>query len=313
LELSLKAKNSPKNENEKMTKYSEFMKRWDIVHSDGELSYKFKVAALNMISRHLSEVWNEKLDREFCERTFIHYTEPSLIRNFYDFSIYKAFRDTDDLKTILFYFESLLDILIPHPIDWMLAKTNSKELRTWAYPAIARARAAVALQNECERILNELPINIRATSNEKGIIFYPRGADILDKELVENILERTGQYPTVTKNFVSALEKYQTKKIYERNLLDDLRLALELLLKKILKNEKSLENQKEALGKYLKEKGVPPEVGNMYQMLLGYYSQYQNNYVKHDDKVNPAEVEFMIYLTGTFMRFLLSLEETKSK
>ena len=60
-------------------------------------------------------------------------------------------------------------------------------------------------------------------------------------------------------------------KVLERNLLDDLRLSLESLLKEILGNGKSLENQKDELGRFLKEREGSPELRNMFQSMLAYY------------------------------------------
>jgi len=108
------------------------------------------------------------------------------------------------------------------------------------------------------------------------------------------------------------LEKYQ-EKIYQRNLIDDLRLSLELLFKEILNNNKGLENQEKLLIEYLKQKNVPKELKNMYWKLIDYYAKYQNNYAKHEDKVDSSEIEFIIYLTGTFIRFLMTLEDSKNE
>ncbi|GAG67399.1 unnamed protein product, partial [marine sediment metagenome] len=122
-------------------------------------------------------------------------------------------------------------------------------------------------------------------------------------------------YPKVQKSFKSALEKYHNK-IYQRNLIDDLRLSLELLFKEILNNNKGLENQEKALGEYLKEKNVPKQLKNMYWKLIDYYAKYQNSYAKHENKadsMDSSEIEFVIYLTGTFIRFLLTLEDSKNE
>lgn len=48
----------------------------------------------------------------------------------------------------------------------------------------------------------------------------------------------------------------------------------------------------------------------MYEFLLfSPYALYQNNAVKHDEEFAVDEIEFIIYLTGNFMRFLLRLAE----
>lgn len=60
----------------------------------------------------------------------------------------------------------------------------------------------------------------------------------------------------------------------------------------------------------MEEKNVPTPLRQMFsQSLVSYYTEYQNEYAKHNDKVSYLELEFVIYLTGTFMRFLITLEE----
>lgn len=86
-----------------------------------------------------------------------------------------------------------------------------------------------------------------------------------------------------------------------RNALDDMRLCLELFLKQVLGNDKSLENQLSEIGKYQKNKGKSPEFTNMFGKLIEYYTKYQNAYVKHDDDINLNEVDFIINLTITFI------------
>ena len=88
-------------------------------------------------------------------------------------------------------------------------------------------------------------------------------------------------------------------------MLDDLRLSLEILLKEILQNNKSLENQLTEIGRYQKERGATSETTNMFRKLIEYFAKYQNNYVKHDDKIPKNEIEFIIDLTTTFMKYLI--------
>ena len=95
--------------------------------------------------------------------------------------------------------------------------------------------------------------------------------------------------------------------VFLRNLLDDLRLALELLLNSLFSNTKSLENQIQILGTFLKGKGGSPELSNMFLKLIDYYTKYHNTYVKHDDAVIEEEVEFIFELTASFMKHLVRL------
>lgn len=156
--------------------------------------------------------------------------------------------------------------------------------------------------------LSGIQVNIKNTGQK--IILYPKGVKLLDEKTINDVLNWLSSYPRVQKSFGSALEKYMSKH-YKRNIIDDLRVSLELLLRIILKNRKRLEKQTSPLGKFLKSKKVPREIRNMYTTLLDYYSKYQNEYAKHDDKVDNRELEFTIYLTGTLMRFLLNLGDSK--
>ena len=98
-----------------------------------------------------------------------------------------------------------------------------------------------------------------------------------------------------------------SKALYERNLLDNLRLSLELLLCDLIKNTKSLENQVQPLGLYLKARGGSPQLTNMFVKLIDYYCSYQNTYEKHDDAVIEEEVEFIFELTASFMKHFVRL------
>ena len=104
------------------------------------------------------------------------------------------------------------------------------------------------------------------------------------------------------KQFDSAFAKISQGQ-FERNVLDDMRLAFELLLKCLLGNQKSLENQNDSLLKQLKDKDVPEEIRNLYWKTIDYYMKYQNDYVKHDDKVDENDLNFIIELTCLLMKY----------
>lgn len=84
-----------------------------------------------------------------------------------------------------------------------------------------------------------------------------------------------------------------------------MRLSLETLIKELLNNNKSLENQTSDLGKLLKDKNVSNEIRNLFQTLLDYYSKYQNNYVKHNDAIKSNEMELIINQTNIMIQFLV--------
>jgi hypothetical protein len=131
------------------------------------------------------------------------------------------------------------------------------------------------------------------------------GAEV-NEDLVEQTRNWLGSFPDVLAVFNQALQKYSAS-MFVRNLLDDLRLALEKLVQTLLGNSKSLENQLAALGAFVKERGGSPEVSNMFVKLVDYYCKYQNTYVKHDDAVVEEEVEFVIEITSAFMKHFVRL------
>lgn len=95
--------------------------------------------------------------------------------------------------------------------------------------------------------------------------------------------------------------------LFKRNLLDDMRLSLEKLLKNILRNNKSLENQIFFVGYFIKSNGGSKELANMFVKLLDYYSKYNNSFIKHDDAVIEEEIEFILEITSSFMKHLIKL------
>ena len=94
--------------------------------------------------------------------------------------------------------------------------------------------------------------------------------------------------------------------------MDDLRFSLEVLVKAILKNSKSLENQKAELGNFLKENGISVEIRNLYtDKILDFYIKYQNNNVKHSENFNEIEVDFIFEQTAVLMILLIKLDNNK--
>lgn len=125
-------------------------------------------------------------------------------------------------------------------------------------------------------------------------------------ELVVNTQHWLEDYGEALKEYNLALEKFE-KGIYQRNVLDDIRLSFELLVKALLNNQKSLENQVADLGGKLKDTRVSNELRNMVIQVINYYTKYQNNYVKHNDKVNENEIEYIIEQTSIIMKFLIKI------
>jgi hypothetical protein len=165
--------------------------------------------------------------------------------------------------------------------------------------------------DEVRQVLENSPaLNIRLVRKVDECLFYPRGARLMDEALVDDVLVWLESYPKAAASFEQALKLYQVGDAqHHTDLLNNLRVALEQLLKDLMRNRKTLENQRRLVLTWLKERGVHVQIRNMYEGLFTQYCDYQNQAVKHDQAHAPHDVEFMIYLTGTFMHHLLRLVE----
>ena len=271
-----------------------FYKRWNIEYGQEKRVEDFKNRVLSTIDTIITQVFmkseNSPLFLKYLRLIGIYISGDHLdhmSRNWKE-RILGSKIESANLEETIFYLQQLFWLNIAPDVKNRLYESFKEDIE-----------------------LSLLDISLKKTKHGE-YLFYPSGAKLLDEGVVNDVLDWLSDYPESCKSFESALKKYQEHK-YERNLIDDLRLSLELLLKRILKNKKSLDNQKETLGKYLKEKSTPTEIREMFTRLATCYVDYQNEYAKHNDKVREAEVEFMIYLTGTFMRFLLSLEKNSKK
>lgn len=157
-------------------------------------------------------------------------------------------------------------------------------------------------------------IDIRVVTRKGQISLYPKGARLLDEGSVNDPLDWLVRHKQVANTFEDALVAFAKNDPNEyRDVINNLRLALEGLLKRVLGNRKSLENQKEPLGKWLNQKGLHVELRGMVQKTVGQLASYNNDWAKHEEANRPpykpssTEVEFAIYQTGTLIRLLLQL------
>lgn len=94
-------------------------------------------------------------------------------------------------------------------------------------------------------------ISVRGTS----VILSPKGAVLLDEEVVNQDLDWLSDHLKALKPFKQALKTYSMNdKENYRSLFDNLRFALEQLLRTILDNRKSFENQERPLLLWLGER-----------------------------------------------------------
>ena len=302
--------------------------RWSIRLSDSEQFGKFKNRLLTALNEELEDflLANKEVDSDFraiikaerAESPKVRksqlYVQPEAIGlgaassfatalsrvkctnpGFGDTAVYREFESTTETRELA----TVTQILF-----WALERSNAVE-------TMALIQKLTRKINDAGRMSKGAAF--RVSTREKQVVVRPNGDPFLDAMIIDCVLEGIEHYPKANKPFSQALSKFlRGEKAHYRNILDDLRFSLEQLLKSLLRNDKSLENQKEMLGAWLKGKGVHVQIRSLYAHLANCFSLYQNNAVKHDEDYSETEVEFMIYLTGTLMRLLLELEQTSS-
>lgn len=141
-----------------------------------------------------------------------------------------------------------------------------------------------------------------------GGIIIPKGAKEFDQALVVDVLEWLKQFPTAQKPYIAALRQYYDNN-EPRDIADNLRKSLEGFLQDYLTNKKNFDNNINEIGLSLKDAGVNEEIRNMVTTLSRYYNNLNNKTAKHHDKVEKTDVEFLLYQTGVFMRYLCIVKQ----
>ena len=201
------------------------------------------------------------------------------------------------------------DVNIPHPVYPYKVSNKSTALceNLMAFSGRQQYRIIKELcehhssisNNECRQL------KVQLLTRYNHLVPESESSEI-NKTLIEETRHWLDDYPEVLALYNEALVKYEGQ-VFLRNLLDDLRLALEKLLRAVFVNDKSLENQLKIVGSYIKERGGSKELANMFVKLVDYYANYHNSYVKHDDAVIEEEIEFIFEITSSFMKHLIRL------
>lgn len=159
----------------------------------------------------------------------------------------------------------------------------------------------------------ELDINIKWNNG----IFSRKGAELLDRELVDKTLEwlKIEEFETVYEPFQDSLEHLMKSSKEPDRLHDGISNAFEALegmAKIVCSNEGTLHGNKSRL---IKRMGVSPQ----YEKLLNIYIDIGNPHRHSGSSEKPKpdltehEVESYIYLTGIFLRLVMVTKETWTK
>lgn len=158
--------------------------------------------------------------------------------------------------------------------------------------------------------LKDTHIPYELKKEENNYFIFPKGAEELDNALVSDVLIWLEEYPLSHKAFVKALKEYS--KLTDDNIstvADLFRKALETFFKEFFDSSKSLENLKSEYGNYMKSKDIPNELRSNFETLLQSYTSFNNGYAKHNDKSSKDALEYIMYQTGSLIRFIITLKD----
>lgn len=154
------------------------------------------------------------------------------------------------------------------------------------------------LSTTIELVLSRCSCDIGIRWNEG--FFYPAGADELDESLIEETLTWLNDYPDERKDYQRALECY----LKEDSLADVIKncyLAIEGVTRKVLGNDKTLDNNKDELLRKM-------NLSDGWKSMLATYIKYAHDY-RHASgqrhEIKKQEAEGYLYMTGLIIRLII--------
>lgn len=272
---------------------NDFAKRWNLKTSGNYAAFKNRIVVI-LDGVSFNSYWMPSFEREIFYQVGQSYVDQNYMPFSFSFSM-----------TYLYKFVNKLD----------MSQSSHQLLLINILESVLNSEYDIGIPDMARKISEALVlsgINIELYKRGSEYLFYPSGAEILDTKLVNDNLNWLELYPKAREKMHLALSSQQ-RNGQPRQIIDNMRLSFELFLKQYLNNEKSLEKQKELLGKKLQEYGIAKEIRDMYATVFSFYTRYNNENVKHDDKCAKVETEYIIYLTGTFIRLLIQIDKKEKE
>ena len=164
-------------------------------------------------------------------------------------------------------------------------------------------------------------IDLRLQLDPGRADLLPAGVPLLD-HCVDQSMQWLARFPDADREFRQALAILAQKQDDQfRQAQDSVRFALEKVLKLLLGNSSSLEDQGKPLKEWLRSKGLHQALSDVAVKIIMLLSkQYQNSAVKHDNAVGTGEakvwqafeVEYIIYQYATLFRLLSEASAMKA-
>jgi len=141
----------------------------------------------------------------------------------------------------------------------------------------------------------------------KDGFFYPSGAEELDKPLIGETLHWLRDYPSEKRDYRAALRNYMVGDSLA-DVVKNCYSAVEGVARNILKNDKTLDNNKDAL---LRKIGL----SDGWKAILGTYINYAHDYRHASEQrhaITKQEAEAYLYMTGLIIRLTIESRDSSN-
>lgn len=270
----------------------DYRKRLGIGLDDREQASYFSSRMHNQLSQMQHYFLVEEY-RDFCNMTGIEIDEPLSQGNYFD-EVEDVLEDnSSSIAKYLLYYIAFVNCKGAHVYDGMNIYAKRED-----YIRLVKEELNSA----------KVKFDIYEINNEYYI--FPKGIEEFDQELVAKPLTWLSGYPDAEQAWEKAVLAYAGANPSDASEVADLfRKALETFFKSFFNTRKSLENSLSDYGNYLKSKDIPADISNNFLALLKMYTNYNNDYAKHNDGVDIKVLEYIMYQTGNIIRLLLTLNE----
>jgi hypothetical protein len=201
-----------------------------------------------------------------------------------------------------------------HPLGWDDENT-APEIRTFTQDDFTKTlRVLCVLSNifkhENEKVVVYIDRGVSTVLSHatcdlgirwKDGLFYPSGAEELDKALIEEPLVWLDKYPNEREDYKRALSCY-AEGTHLGDVVKNCYTALEGVSRVILGNDKILDNNKNALLAHI-------GLSDGWNSILGTYINYAHDFRHASEErytASKEEAEAFLYMTGLIMRLLIS-------
>jgi hypothetical protein len=162
---------------------------------------------------------------------------------------------------------------------------------------------AEAIDENIEGILKLATVDLGITYKQG--VFFPKGEELLDKDLVEFSLSSLKDFPNESKDLQNALDNYRSGSKY--GVIENCYRCIEGFCRVTLKNNKTLIDNKVEIIKTI-------GLSEHWKKILANYIEYGNEYGRHASTKRhnfiEAEVEAYLYTTCILIRLIAKVKNS---